>query len=533
MRGPARVTQPVLECTRHPVPQRWTPTLVDALVAPHDQVTMDVRIAVGLIRFSLDWDLEATRIALAARGIELSLACLSNLSDEFLIRWNLFLEDTRPAWAPRLKRGFVLMIDATHVNGGPATVRAVDARTGVTILSQCIPSENEDDLVVFLQDVKRLVGKPRRILRDGGSAIKAACARVFPNVAQQLCHFHYLREAGKALLTGSYDALKKAVVETKELPALQRIADALAHTVPHESGVRRALGVFARLLIEHVVSARDSVGGFPFRLAYHEAAARVRDARAWAAKAVTSAMRLNVHHPLLVEARQRLDALGQDADVRPAFLRVERLWSWFLEVRDLMRLERGFNDGNEPPVLTPSDRDAVLKRVHEIRGEAARAGPAESAAWEGLVERFREHEHELWVFLDAKGVPRTTNQIEGYHRDDRRGIRKRTGQGATNAGMERVGEYLALWSNARNPWFVKRVLSGVDLAKAFLSQDRARVAAGLAALRAKRWRGRLPVRAQDRKGLLEEFVRLMDSGSEAAGLDAWAARVEGVAATGV
>lgn len=92
-----------------------------------------------------------------------------------------------------------------------------------------------------------------------------------------------------------------------------------------------------------------------------------------------------------------------------------------------------------------------------------------------------------------------------------------------------VVENLALWSHARNKWFVKNVLTGVDLRAVFLAQDPARVKAGLAALRAKR--GRLPVRAKDRKGLLEEFVGLMASDSGIEALVRWSDRVEGITAT--
>lgn len=493
---------------------------------------MDVRIAVGLLRFGLDLRLKQTRAILAKHGIHLSLACLSNLGDEFLIRWSLFVEDTRPAWAPRLMEGFALMLDATHVNGGPATMRALDATRGVTIHAACIPSENEEDVVAFLETVKALVGVPWIILRDMSPAIKAACLRVFPGVPQQICHFHFLREAGKSLLEASYGRLKDAIVATEELPALQRAVDALAAGKGETDGVRRAVGVFARLALEHVVSARDSVGGFPFRLAYHEVAQRVRDARAWLKTGVACAMRFNVCHPILLEARERLDALGEDAAVKPLFLRVDRLFGWFLEVRGLMRLERDLNDGDEPPPLTPADRLTILARVNQIRGEAAAAGTAEAAAWERFADRFRAHEDELWVTLGQKGVGRTTNPLEGRHREDRRRIRRRTGRHATSDQMERVGEHLALWSNAGNPWFIRNVLEGVDLRRVFLAQDAARVEAGVTALRAKRWRGRLPVRARDRHGLLEEFVRMMGSSPEPGQLVAWADRVEGVAATG-
>lgn len=309
------------------------------------------------------------------------------------------------------------------------------------------------------------------------------------------------------------------------------MANSLAQATPKQAGARRSFGVFAQLLVEHVLSARDSVGGFPFRLAYHEVASRVRHART--RKTVKGAMRLDLHNPLLVEARTRLDALGDDPDLKAAFLRVGRLYGWFQKVRALMRLDGDFNDGEEPPPFTREGRGKVLARLGEIRGSAKQAGPVEAMAWEGFVDRFGQQEGELWAFLDEPGAARTTNQIESCHREDRRGVRKRTGQSATGPAMERVGEHLALWSNARNPWFIQHVLTGVDLVQEFLKQDAEHVKQRLAVLRGKRWRGRLPVAAKKRQGLLEVFVGLVESEAPEASLQEWADRVAGISAPGV
>lgn len=52
------------------------------------------------------------------------------------------------------------------------------------------------------------------------------------------------------------------------------------------------------------------------------------------------------------------------------------------------------------------------------------------------------------------------------------------------------------------------------------------------ALRAKRWRGRLRVAAEDRSGLVGEFVTLLASEALQAATAAWTGRLEGVTATG-
>lgn len=169
-------------------------------------------------------------------------------------------------------------------------------------------------------------------------------------------------------------------------------------------------------------------------------------------------------------------------------------------------------------------------RVHAIRGQAQAAGLEEAQAWRRIVDHFAAHEDHLWVVVGLRGQPRTTNPIEGAHREDRRSIRRRTGRMETGVEMERTGDHQALLSNLRNPWFVRAVLRGVDLVGAFRLQDVARVREGVLALRARRWRQRLPVRATKRPALLQEFVQLLTESADAGRLTAWADRVEGVVA---
>lgn len=530
--GEARVTLTTLVCHRHDPPARWTPPVLGALAMPGYTVTYDVMAAVGLLRYGCRKQLQEVQLDLARRGIHLCQGELSALSDEFLVRYRLWFEQDRPRWAPWVKRGLVLMIDGTSDAGGPVTYRVLDAKRGLVLYAAHLKSENKADLEACLGAVKELFGVPRVIIRDLSPAAKAACDAVFAGVPQQECHVHFLRDAGEALLRPAYEELKRAVLATKRLARLKDVRVELAKTGHDADPTRRGARLWTRLLLEHVESARDALGGLPFTLAYHEVGARVRDARAQIAQVVQSLSNENRFEPLVVTAKEVLDALGEDARVKAAFLHVDRLRGWFGEIRGLMRLERAsLQSSMRPEALTRADQDAVLRRVNDIRGEAAQAGAKGAQAWERVVSRFRDHEPYLWVSVRVKGHERHTNQLEGVHREGRREIRRRTGRQATGPELERVGDHVAVLANLRNPWFVRNVLPGLDLVGAFRAQDPIEVRTGMLALRRRRWRERLPVRAPARAGLLDEFLRLLQGSPDPIKLTAWADRVEGVTAT--
>jgi len=427
------------------------------------------------------------------------------------------------------------MIDGTQDAGGRVTYRAIAYRwrgPSVTVHAQSLVSENEEDLARFLETVRLRVGTPRLIVRDFGSAAKAACTRAFPHAPQAGCHWHFLKDAGTALLDDAYQGLRKTLLATRHLAVLERsrdrIAQASAENPPEE---QRALRTWTRLLLEHILSARDHAGGFPLKLAYHELLRRVRDARKNVEAIVRQAQAWNVHEPSLTGAKEELDRLWGDMRVRDAFLSVDRRWDWFSRLRVILRLEdAGVGHPAEP--TEPLDRASVRQRVQALTREASGAPPQDAAAWQRVWSRFLAHERELFPRTRLRHAPRTTAVMEAAHREDRRDCRRRSGTVSTRGPMERVGEHLAVWSNATNPWFVENALCGVDLVAEFAQQDPKLVLQGLLDLRRKAWRGRLPVENKAREGLLDRFVELAQAGAPREAFSSWADEVEAIESPG-
>ncbi|MHB8351777.1 MAG: hypothetical protein ACYDFT_03670 [Thermoplasmata archaeon] len=121
---------------------------------------------------------------------------------------------------------------------------------------------------------------------------------------------------------------------------------------------------------------------------------------------------------------------------------------------------------------------------------------------------------------------RSTVTLERPHREDRRGIRHRTGQSATGPEMGRQGALLAFWSNARCRRFVEVGLREANLWTAFARRDPKEVARRLRGMPAGGRRPMVVVAARQRQERLEALVRLLSGSTPLEpGLSAWAATV--------
>jgi hypothetical protein len=81
------------------------------------------------------------------------------------------------------------------------------------LLARTLLSSSRGDLCTLLQEVKDHLQVPVvGLISDGQETIREAIARIFPDVAHQLCHFHFLREAAQPV----FEADRHAKTELKK-----------------------------------------------------------------------------------------------------------------------------------------------------------------------------------------------------------------------------------------------------------------------------------------------------------------------------
>ena len=175
-----------------------------------------VTIAVGLLRWLMDYQISEIQILLESRGISISTGEISNLSREFLLHF--YCIHRRHMKDMELKE-YMLHLDGTGESGGEIVFMAKDSITGITMDACIMPSESSEYITPFLQGISDTFGEPVSVLRNMGIAIKESVSIVFPGILQLICHYHFIKALGKDAFS-SYTELRSSMVSTKALAAI-------------------------------------------------------------------------------------------------------------------------------------------------------------------------------------------------------------------------------------------------------------------------------------------------------------------------
>ena len=83
----------------------------------------------------------------------------------------------------KLQGGYILHIDATCEGDSPKLVLSLDSVSGFVLYSAKVKSENKDDLIGFLEEVKKRIGSPLPlylIWQKGLKVLFKLCLEIFP-----------------------------------------------------------------------------------------------------------------------------------------------------------------------------------------------------------------------------------------------------------------------------------------------------------------------------------------------------------------
>jgi hypothetical protein len=401
--------------------------------------------------------------------------------------------------APRLKKairskgGYILHLDGTCDRQEPVLMCSLDSISNIVLGSVKVPSEKAEHIVPFLQEIKKRFGIPIAIVHDMGAGILAAVKKVFPQIPDLICHFHFLRDLGKDLLEKDYEAIRKRLRHHKIASKLRQHARGLKLSIDEQSGCMEsflealqseslpskhidALPLLsAYTLIQWALQAKKQANGygFPFDRPHVQFAKRLRIVYAQLESIKNVHLRGQWRDNIpLFKLSCELKKLCGDRGLHRRLDEIDAKTKVFDQLREAIRIAP--LDGSE--ALNSGSRDAQIgpiKRAVTKFRQCVTAAPGypDNVEFNKMIEQIDKYWDKLFadpILVESSNgqlliqPQRTNNLMERFFRDFRRGARRKTGNNSISKTLQGMIADTPLVKNLQNSQYMKILLNPHD-----------------------------------------------------------------------
>jgi hypothetical protein len=396
---------------------------------PHHEFGLDVLALVGRLRHAEHRSVPEIHQELTRRGVAVSPRSVSNLLDRYDELRALATADRDRLHALLHKqRRVVLAIDGLQPDVGHEVLWVLrDCLSGEVLLARSLLSATIKDLAALLTEVRRALPVPiRGVISDGQGTIRKAVTRALPGVPNQLCHFHYLREAAKP----TYEADRHAKKELKKCVRGVR---------PIERQAEKEQSKEAEIVRDYCCAVRAALtddGRPPLAASGLKLHERITKVVASLDRVAAKSGRL----PRGLERLRRLLRRGLE-ETAPLWPPVRQTYRWVKRVAGLLDNKR-----KQPARQVRRGLSALLSKIRQAADRARDPTVAEQLRW--FVKVTKSYWSGLFHCYTSADIPRTNNDLEhlfGSHRyhERRASGRKQASPGLVVQGSVRVVASLA------------------------------------------------------------------------------------------
>jgi hypothetical protein len=483
----------LLHCERCPNDTLYGAESLSQLVPAGCTFGYDVLVFVGRALFLRQRRAEEIIAELQAHQVRLSPSEVGYLGKKFVVYLALAHRQSAPRLqqAMRAQGGYILHLDGTGEGGGPMLMSSLDSLSEIVLGNVKVPSEKTEQIVPFLEEIKRRFGVPVAAVHDMGHGILAAVRRVFPGVPDFVCHFHFLRDAGKDLLEADYDTIRqrlrqhgltekllyyarrfKAAIDEQPGLVERFCQDVQGHCLPSQK-----LEVFPLLcayaLIQWALEGKaDGEGyGFPFDRPHVQFAKRLRALGQGLEQIKDVHLRGQwADNKPLFKLSCELKSICADDGLQRMLTAIDLKIEVFDRLRGAMRIAEaggaaGLNSGSRPMAIGP-----IQKAVEHFHQEmTSRADYPSTPHWQALIGQIDKYKDKLFADPITVKTPggtrrlqpqRTNNLMERFFRDFRRAARRRSGHNSISRLLQSMIADTPLVRNLENPGYLKTLLNG-------------------------------------------------------------------------
>jgi uncharacterized protein YbaR (Trm112 family) len=471
--------------------RRYPSDDLSRLVPSGGRFGYDVLVQAGQALFLRYRTEEEVVAELAERNIRISASEVSVLGRKFILYLALAHQRCSPHLQEAMRRrgGYVLHLDATCDGGSPMLMSSLDSLSDIVLGNVKVPSEAEEQIVPFLERLKKTFGIPLALVHDMGSGILKAVARVFPQVPDFVCHFHFLRDIGKDLLSPDYDQIRQRLRKHEILAKLRSHAKALqrridptvldhwvtgiSHRLPADTELQFLPLLSTYSLILWILDGRTQGEGygFPFDQPLLSFAQRIQGVYDQLDQIKELERRGHwrdnmPYFDLLTVLRPVL----HDVPLRQAVENIEAHLPIFERLRDALRIAprsagRGLNDPGRAGHI-----HSIEQRVNAFRARlTTRPDYPRNPKAGRLIAQLDKYWGKLFADPISVQTPsgpitvqpqRTNNIMEQFFRHLKRAHRRRTGNASSSRLLHAMLAETPLVKNLQNPAYLPLLLNG-------------------------------------------------------------------------
>ena len=462
-----------------------------ALVAPGANFAYDVMVYCGIARFQRHCSEEEVVRELAEHNVSISASEVRNLVQRFAAYLAIAHAQAGPAIADHLalNGGYILHLDSTSRLNSRKIMTGIDEISGLVLLNIRLTSETAQDVTGFLRAIIQSYGKPLAVASDMAASIRSAITNMdeLTGIPHFICHFHFLRDAGKDLFQEEYRNFEKRLEShgaTKILKEFRRsmesqladdreLIDAFIKSLSQESPLPQLDALrTAALLAESALRSKQQTAGYgsPFdrpALTYYEHLKRI-------AKAFDALRRRpglsRKEARLINRLTAPLESITGDNRLADMAQELRSRASTFDELRTALRLAPADTPAglNHPGADSTADITAIEQEVKTLRDRLDTSRPELLKLQEQLDRHWHGLFHPPITTTDSNAnehtiyPQRTNNILEQFFRAQNHAQRRRTGVELSAARFDAIPIDSFLACNLTNPTYKNIILDGAD-----------------------------------------------------------------------
>jgi hypothetical protein len=481
------------------------------MIVPADSnFAFSVLVEVGKLRFNENRQVaEIQLILLQKHAITISTSEVEVLINNFLFYLTAVHQKNNDLIKEYIEKqgGYILHLDATCQADSPKLVSSIDPISGFVLYSAKLKSENKEDLIGFLEEIKIRLGIPLAVVSDMAKAIKSAVKSVFGNIAHYICHFHFLQAIGLTLFDNECSALRKALSKAAVAGNLKTMRRNMSNKFdelsireietflekPEEFGkalIASQLSVYYLILWILDYGSNADGYGFPFDHRHLNFYNRLKTAYSLIKEVVPLYSIKNKNRNIIWKLYHEIKEIVENSTLQKKIKKYEIKLAVFSKLRDALgTVPRNVNNGLSQMKETGTHKElkTIKKAVADFKTdlrEKIKTTDDKSLgnSFKKILDKLKENRKRLFsdpmtVYVNGEKriifILRTNNILEQHFRRFNYWCRRIHGNHSVRRNLENIPEQFPLIENLKNQNYVQLIFGDENkIAEKFAKVDK-------------------------------------------------------------